>query len=184
MTRSGACRARVRIVNIRRATQDDVPEIVRLKALLMIDGWPFDIELDDAWRERCARVARQLLASDGYACFVIDRVEGAGPGSPLASCVTATVEQHLPGPDGSGRSAYVGDMCTDAEFRGRGCGTALLSTPHCSGVASRRPAGSRCSPPRAATRSTARPVSATKGRSSTCRCRCDSRPPVDDVARM
>ncbi len=126
MTRSGACRARVRIVNIRRATQDDVPEIVRLKALLMIDGWPFDIELDDAWRERCARVARQLLASDGYACFVIDRVEGAGPGSPLASCVTATVEQHLPGPDGSGRSAYVGDMCTEAEFRGHGCGTALL----------------------------------------------------------
>ena len=174
MTRSGAGRARVRIVNIRRATQDDVPEIVRLKALLMIDGWPFDIELDDAWRERCARVARQLLASDGYACFVVDRVEGAGPGSPLASCVTATVEQHLPGPDGSGRSAYVGDMCTEAEFRGRGCG----------GVASRRPAGSRCSPPRAATRSTARPVSATKGRSSTCRWRCDYRPPVDDVARM
>ena len=52
-------------MNIRRATQDDVPEIVRLKALLMIDGWPFDIELDDAWRERCAGVARQLLASDG-----------------------------------------------------------------------------------------------------------------------
>ena len=63
MTRSGACRARVRIVNIRRATQDDVPEIVRLKALLMIDGWPFDIELDDVWRERCARVARARRGS-------------------------------------------------------------------------------------------------------------------------
>lgn len=113
-------------MKIRRATAADVPEIVRLKALLMTDGWPFDIELDDAWRERCAAIAQELLSSPHYVCFVIDAVEDAGPGSPLASCVTANVEQHLPGPDGSGRSAYVGDMCTDAAFRGRGYGAALL----------------------------------------------------------
>lgn len=113
-------------VNIRRAETSDIPEIVRLKAVLMTDGWPWPVELDDAWRERCAAVAQDLLSREDYACFVVDQDAGGGAGGPLASCVTATIEQHLPGPDGSGRSAYVGDMCTDEAFRGRGYGAGLL----------------------------------------------------------
>lgn len=115
-----------RMVTVRRAEHSDIPEIVRLKGLLMEDGWPWHIELDDAWRERCAAAAATLLDSPNYACFVIDAEEGAGPGTPLASIVSTSVEQHLPGPDGSGRSAYLGDMSTDLVFRGRGYGKTLL----------------------------------------------------------
>lgn len=114
------------MIRVRRAEPADTPEIVRLKALLMQDGWPWDITLDNTWREHCAAIAAQLLASEHYACFVIDQVEDAPVGSPLASCVSVSVEQHLPGPDGSGKSAYLGDMCTDGAFRGRGYGARLL----------------------------------------------------------
>lgn len=114
------------MVTVRRAEHPDISEIVRLKGLLMEDGWPWPIELDDAWRERCAEAAASLLDSPHYACFVIDARKGAGPGTPLASIVSTSVEQHLPGPTGSGRSAYLGDMSTDITFRGRGYGTALL----------------------------------------------------------
>lgn len=98
----------------------------------MVDGWPFPVNLDDDWRRRCSEVATLLLASPHYACFVVDAPEQgtsdeSGVASPrLASCVTASIEQHLPGPDGSGRSAYVGDMCTVPEHRGQGMGAALL----------------------------------------------------------
>lgn len=112
--------------DVRRAEAADIPEIVRLKALLMEDGWPFDITLDEEWRERCTRVAADLIGQPHYACFVIDQDGAAGPGSALASCVSVSVEQHLPGPEGSGRSAYIGDMCTEPSYRGRGYGTRLL----------------------------------------------------------
>lgn len=116
------------MVTVRRAEARDIPEIVRLKALLMEDGWPWEIEVDEHWRARCAEVARELLASSHYACFVVDQNAAIGPGGALASIVSVSVEQHLPGPSGSGRSAYVGDMSTDTRFRGRGYGRALLDT--------------------------------------------------------
>lgn len=94
----------------------------------MIDGWPWDISLDDGWRVQCAQVAAQLLDSPQYACFVIDADSSRLAAPRLASCVSVSVEQHLPGPDGTGRSAYLGDMCTDPDYRGRGYGSTLLET--------------------------------------------------------
>lgn len=112
---------------IRRAVAADVPEIVRLKAVLIEDGWPWDISLDDTWRQQCTAVAQDLIAQPNHAFFVIDADASAGRGSELASCVSVAIEQHLPGPDGNGKSAYIGDMATDARFRGRGYGTALMN---------------------------------------------------------
>lgn len=134
------------MISVRRAGPADIPEIVRLKALLMVDGWPGAVELDETWHRRCADIAAELLASPHYACFVVDRPTDDAPGagvahdsaagsgaraparsaSALASCVSVSVEQHLPGPHGSGRSAYVGDMATDVDLRGRGYGRVLL----------------------------------------------------------
>lgn len=114
------------MVTVRRADASDIPEIVRLKGLLMEDGWPWDIAIDDAWRARCAAIARDLMNAPNYACFVIDQDPAVGPGGALASIVSVSVEQHLPGPTGSGKSAYLGDMSTDLGFRGRGYGKALL----------------------------------------------------------
>ena len=88
----------------------------------MEDGWPFDVHLDDEWRRRCADVAAQLLSDSRHAFFVIDTDEGDA----LASCVSVSVEQHLPGPDGTGKSSYIGDMCTDERYRGRGYGAQLM----------------------------------------------------------
>ena len=115
-------------VIVRRATPADIPEIVRLKALLMETGWPWPVAVseDEDWRRRCAEAAAVLLARDTYACFVVDVDPLAGEGGSLAGCVSVAVEQHLPGPRGRGLSAYLSDMSTDVPHRGRGIGTALL----------------------------------------------------------
>lgn len=112
----------------RRATPADIPEIVRHKAQLMRTGWPFEADPsgDAAWRERCATAAAVLLADERYAAFVVPRDDPA-PGAPLAAMVSVSVEQHLPGPEGSGLSAYVADMSTDPDRRGEGLGSALLA---------------------------------------------------------
>ncbi|MCH8613698.1 GNAT family N-acetyltransferase [Arsenicicoccus dermatophilus] len=114
-------------MNVRRATPADIPEIVRLKAQLMATGWPWPVDVhgDPQWRERCAAAAQTLLDSPSYAAFVVAR-DDETPGAPLAGMVSVSVEQHLPGPDGPGLSAYVADMSTDPDLRGRGIGTRLL----------------------------------------------------------
>ena len=92
----------------------------------MEDGWPWEMTLDAQWYEQCAQVAAELVADAKHAFFVIDADGSSGPGGELASGVSVAIEQHLPGPDGTGRAAYIGDMATHAAYRGRGYGSALL----------------------------------------------------------
>lgn len=107
---------------VRPATLDDVPEIVRLKAVLMRTGWPMPVELDDDWSRRAAAVARELVAEPDQGWFVVD----ADDGQRLAGCVSVAVHRHLPGPRGTGRAAYLGDMVADPRDRARGIGAVLL----------------------------------------------------------
>lgn len=108
--------------DVRSATPDDAPEITRLKAVLMQTGWPVDVELDDGWYERCEQLARRLVDDPHQGWFVVDAPDGPG----LAGCVSVAIHQHLPGPRGTGRSAYLGDMVTDPRHQGRGIGSGLL----------------------------------------------------------
>lgn len=116
---------------VRRANRANIDEIVRLKGELISESWPFEMDLDADWRARCAAVARELMDSGKTVFFVIDAdapsdgpAEGHAP--KLAACASVSIEQHLPSPGGTGRSAYIGDMCTEPAYRGRGYGTALL----------------------------------------------------------
>lgn len=113
---------------VRRAVEADIPKIVRLKAQLMATGWPWEVDVagDAQWARRCAAVARELLASPRYAAFVVPRTDDETPGAPLAAMVSVAVEQHLPGPRGSGLSSYIADMSTDPDRRGEGLGSRLL----------------------------------------------------------
>lgn len=91
----------------------------------MEDGWPFRVRLDDEWAQRCSEVAATLLEQDDQAFFVID-ADDAATSNKLAACISVAVQQHLPGPTGSGHAGYIGDMCTDPAYRGRGYGSSLL----------------------------------------------------------
>lgn len=134
-------------MHVRPAIPADVPEIVRLKEVLMRDGWPFDIETDAAWRDHAQQVAARLVTDPEHAWFVVDATtardaaatspaadaaaDGAADaaqiaGGALAGCVSVGLTQHLPGPRGTGIVAYLGDMATDPAWRGRGIGTTLL----------------------------------------------------------
>ncbi|WP_162872779.1 GNAT family N-acetyltransferase [Austwickia chelonae] len=109
---------------VRRACDADAEEFVRLKTLIF-QAWPFPVDLavEPEWPRRCAQIYRNLLANPGFSSFVVDDPEREGT---LLGCVTVAVDQRLPIPGSSGRVAYVADMCTSPEFRGRGVGRSLL----------------------------------------------------------
>ena len=104
---------------LRRATSDDVPDLVRLRGV-MYDAMGVD-HADPAWSASCADVLRAGLASGAMAAFVVEedgRVVAGGVGM---------VEQRLPGPrNPSGRHGHVQSMATDVAARGRGYGRAVF----------------------------------------------------------
>ena len=97
-------------VIVRRATPADIPEIVRLKALLMETGWPWPVAVseDEDWRRRCAEAADVLLSRDTYACFVVDvgaHVREVCRQAPPAGTGQVLLHRHAdaPGEQGAGR---------------------------------------------------------------------------------
>lgn len=127
-------------MDVRVGTVDDIGEIVRLKALLMAESYPFDVELDahPDWPDRAAVSIADMMASPEHRFFVVDAPDGATdddpdgvrdhlPGGGLAGCISVAITLHVPGPRWGARHAYLGDMCTDAPFRGRGHGRALMA---------------------------------------------------------
>ena len=111
---------------MRRALPQDVPEIVRLKAVLMQTGWPFDVELDADWWRRAEEVAHALVRHPDHGWFVVDAAELQDGAAGLAACASVSLSRHLPGPRGTGISAYLGDMCTEPRLQGRGLGALLV----------------------------------------------------------
>ncbi|GLX99067.1 GNAT family N-acetyltransferase [Herbidospora sp. NBRC 101105] len=109
---------------VRTATRHDIPELVRLRALLFDDlGGEFFSPADpaDDWRAALARVFGRKLAEPDCRILVVDADTG------LAACGIGTVEQWFPGPHSrNGRIGHVIGMVTDPAHRRRGHSRAIM----------------------------------------------------------
>ncbi|MEV0124421.1 GNAT family N-acetyltransferase [Streptomyces sp. NPDC050703] len=109
---------------VRRALPDDIPELVRLRALLFEDrgGAYFSpAEAPGDWRRELAAVLTAKLASESVCVLVVDGEQG------LASCVIGTVEHWFPGPHNpNGRVGHVIGVVTDPAHRRRGHSRAVM----------------------------------------------------------
>ncbi|MFI9029396.1 GNAT family N-acetyltransferase [Streptomyces sp. NPDC053560] len=126
------------MIEIRQAGPEDAEELVRLRRLMFaaMDG----TDRPGDWEKEAVSIARQQLSGDQpvLGAFVIDAdaaeaasdadgahrmngTAGTPTGKRLAACAVGTVEQRLPAPQHpTGRFAFIFNVCTDAEYRGRG----------------------------------------------------------------
>jgi ribosomal protein S18 acetylase RimI-like enzyme len=108
---------------VRDATETDIPELVRLRALLFTDlgdvwGSPPD---GTQWRDRCTAELASQLSAGTMMILVIDGESG------LAACGMGVVDQRLPSPyNPGGRVGHVFGVVTDPACRGRGHGRAIM----------------------------------------------------------
>ncbi|WP_436762421.1 GNAT family N-acetyltransferase [Streptosporangium sp. V21-05] len=110
--------------DVRQASEDDVAELVRLRALLFEDlGGDFfnPSSAGDGWRGALAAVLKAKLAEDDACVLVVDGDDG------LAACGIGTVEQWFPGPHSpNGRIGHVIGVVTDPAYRRRGHSRAIM----------------------------------------------------------
>jgi GNAT superfamily N-acetyltransferase len=104
------------------ATIDDIPEVLRLAALMYAT---IGQRADEDWFREAGRLLETRMGEGRTGVFVADAEE---PGR-LASCVAATIVERLPGPrnPAATKAAYVQWMCTDPAYRRRGLGRAVLA---------------------------------------------------------
>jgi len=107
----------------RPATIDDIPEVLRLAALMYAT---IGKRADENWFREAGRLLETRMSEGRTGVFVADAEE---PGR-LASCVAATIVERLAGPrnPAATKAAYVQWMCTDPAYRRRGLGRAVLAT--------------------------------------------------------
>ncbi|MEZ7131862.1 GNAT family N-acetyltransferase [Nonomuraea sp. AD125B] len=110
--------------DVRQASEDDIAELVRLRALLFEDlGGDFfnPSSAGDDWRGALAAVLKEKLARDDARILVVDGDDG------LAACGIGTVEQWFPGPHSrNGRIGHVIGVVTDPAYRRRGHSRAIM----------------------------------------------------------
>jgi len=102
---------------VRHAAEADIPELVRLRALLFQDlaGTWGAAPPGGQWRQACAGALRAVLADESVRVLVTD----AGTG--LACCGIGTVDRRLPSPfNPGGAIGHVFGIVTDPACRGRG----------------------------------------------------------------
>jgi GNAT superfamily N-acetyltransferase len=108
----------------RPAREDDIAELIRLRALLFanLGGDYFNPpSAGDGWRHALATVLKEYLTRDTARILVVDADEG------LAACGIGTVEQRLPGPHlRNGRCGMVIGVVTDPAHRRRGHSRAIM----------------------------------------------------------
>ncbi|WP_329520174.1 GNAT family N-acetyltransferase [Spirillospora sp. NBC_01491] len=109
---------------VRQAAEDDVPELVRLRAMLFetLGGEFFNPSSAGAdWRDALGRVLKQKLTDDDAQILVVDGDDG------LAACGIGTIEQWFPGPHSrNGRIGHVIGVVTAPEYRRRGYSRAVM----------------------------------------------------------
>ncbi|MEV0321176.1 GNAT family N-acetyltransferase [Streptomyces sp. NPDC050658] len=105
-------------IPVREAVEDDIAELVRLRAGLFEDlgGDYFNPpSAGGDWRHALAVVLKEKLASDDARILVVDGEDG------LAACGIGTVDQWFPGPHSpSGRVGHVIGVVTEPAYRRRG----------------------------------------------------------------
>jgi GNAT superfamily N-acetyltransferase len=110
--------------HLRSATDDDIEELVRLRALLFqtLGGDFFNpSSAGDGWRDALAAVLKEKLRDDDARILVVD-----GDGC-LAACGIGTIEQWFPGPHSrNGRIGHVIGVVTDPAYRRRGHSRAIM----------------------------------------------------------
>jgi GNAT superfamily N-acetyltransferase len=112
------------VVQPRRASTEDIPELVRLRAVALdslgVDPGP----PQSPWRQFARTWFEQRITGRrDWLCLVI----GCEPGQPLLATGIAWVTYHLPGPQWpDGRRGYIDGMVTDIGARGRGYARAIL----------------------------------------------------------
>lgn len=107
-------------MDIRHATSDDIPELVRLRQVMMdsIHGHP-----DRSWHSSAAAILQSGLSDGSMAAVVVDGHEGG-----LAACGVGMIAQRLPSPSClDGRFGYIQSMCTDERHRRQGLARAVLA---------------------------------------------------------
>jgi GNAT superfamily N-acetyltransferase len=107
----------------RPATIDDIPEVLRLAALMYAT---IGQRADEDWFREAERLLEARIGEERTSVFVAD----AGEPGRLVSCVAATIVERLPGPrnPAARRAAYVQWTCTDPAYRRRGLGQAVLAS--------------------------------------------------------
>lgn len=109
---------------VRQAVKSDLPELVRLRALLFetLGGEYFNPSAEgDDWRHDLAAVLEEKLTTDDARIVVVDGEHG------LAACGIGTVEQWFPGPHNrNGRVGHVIGVVTDPAYRRRGHSRAIM----------------------------------------------------------
>jgi ribosomal protein S18 acetylase RimI-like enzyme len=109
--------------DVRVATEADVGELVRLRAVLFEElgsnwGPPPDA---DGWRETCARLFAEQLANESTRIVVIDAEDG------LAACGVGLTDQRLPSPyNPTGSVGHILGVVTDPAYRKRGHAKAVM----------------------------------------------------------
>jgi ribosomal protein S18 acetylase RimI-like enzyme len=106
------------MTRVRQAVADDIPELVRLRALL------FETlgESSDGWQDALAQVLKDELTGDTMRILVVD-----GDGG-LAACGVGIIERRLPGPRlPNGRLGQVINVVTDPAHRRRGHSRAIMN---------------------------------------------------------
>ncbi|MEU9891464.1 GNAT family N-acetyltransferase [Sphaerisporangium sp. NPDC051011] len=110
--------------DVRQASEDDVAELVRLRALLFEDlGGDFfnPSSAENGWRDALATVLKQKLMEEDARILVVDGDDG------LAACGIGTIEQWFPGPHSrNGRIGHVIGVVTDPAYRRRGLSRAIM----------------------------------------------------------
>ncbi|HEY7486834.1 MAG TPA: GNAT family N-acetyltransferase [Streptosporangiaceae bacterium] len=109
---------------VRAATTADIPELVRLRALLF-ERMEQDLgpPADGAdWRKTCAEEFRVRLGEGTLGAFVVDGANGR-----LAACGIGLLDRRLPGPyTPTGRWGHISGMVTDPAHRRRGHARAIM----------------------------------------------------------
>ncbi|WP_067491695.1 GNAT family N-acetyltransferase [Actinomadura hibisca] len=111
--------------DVRPATEDDIAELVRLRALLfatMGEDFLAPPPGNDGWRDALATVLKEKLTAADTRILVVESGDG------LAACGYGTIEQWFPGPHShNGRVGHVIGVVTDPAHRRRGHSRAIMA---------------------------------------------------------